>query len=152
AAAAQAAYGPAAINDPFRGLHIAAAEAGRLLAREPLAPGFEISGDGLPEMDTGGVQASPLAWLEQAYDLSPFDLDALLVALAPELDLRYERLYAFLQDDVSRRRPTVDLVLNLLCTDASDRLAKRARFAADAPLLRHRVLRLAADPQQAEPP
>ena len=27
-------------------------------------------------------------------------------ALAPEIDLRYERLYAYLQDDVTRRRPT----------------------------------------------
>ena len=31
-----------------------------------------------------------------AYDLSQFDLDVLLIALAPELDLRYERLYAYL--------------------------------------------------------
>ena len=40
--------------------------------------------------------------------------EALLVCLAPDVDLRYERLYAYLQDDVTRRRPTVDLVLRLL--------------------------------------
>ena len=39
---------------------------------------------------------------------------ALLIALAPEIDPRYERLYAYLQDDVTRKRPSIDLTLNLL--------------------------------------
>ena len=38
-----------------------------------------------------------------------------MIALAPEIDLRYERLYAYLHDDVSRRHPSVDLALNLDC-------------------------------------
>ena len=42
-------------------------------------------------------------------------IDVLLICLASELDLRYERLYAYLQDDVTRKQPSVDLVLNLLC-------------------------------------
>jgi hypothetical protein len=46
--------------------------------------------------------------------LSAFDVDLILLALAPKLDLRYERLYAYLQDDVTRTWPSVDLALNLL--------------------------------------
>src|SRR6516165_7748692 len=38
----------------------------------------------------------------------------LLLALAPELDPGYERVFGFLLDDVTRRRPTVSLALNLL--------------------------------------
>ena len=58
-------------------------------------------------------EGSPLSWLAQTFDLSSFDLDVILITLAPELDRRYERLYAYLQDNVSFRRPSVDLALNL---------------------------------------
>jgi hypothetical protein len=75
--------------------------------------------------------------LARAFQLSSFDLDVILVALAPEVDLRYERLYAYLQDDVTRRRPSIDLAFNLLCTSPEDKLARRAHLAAAAPLSRH---------------
>jgi hypothetical protein len=51
---------------------------------------------------------SGLAALAEMYDLSGFDLDVMIIALAPELDLRYERVYAYLQDDVTRRHPSMD--------------------------------------------
>ena len=51
--------------------------------------------------------------LARRFGLDDFELTVLLVALAPELDLRYQRFYAHLQDDVTRKRPTVDLVLSL---------------------------------------
>ncbi len=54
-----------------------------------------------------------LVALARLFDLSVFDLDVVLVCLAPELDRRYERLFAYLHDDLTRRPPTVDLVLNL---------------------------------------
>jgi len=76
----------------------------------------------------------------------------ILIALAPEVDLRYERLYAYLQDNVARRRPTVELMLNLLCPSSSAKLQGRAHFAIDAPLLRHRLVHLLADPNQFAPP
>jgi hypothetical protein len=52
--------------------------------------------------------------LARLFHLTPFDVDTLLICLALELDLRYERLYAYLQDDVTKKLPSVDLVLNLL--------------------------------------
>ena len=93
-----------------------------------------------------------LEQLRALFDLTPFDVDALLVCLAPELELRYERLYAYLQDDVTRKRPTVDLILNLLCATSDERLAARTRFALDAPLLRGRLATLFGDPAQPHPP
>ena len=103
----------------------------------------------LPELETKGTR---LEWLAQAFNLSIFDLDLLLIALASELDLRYERLYAFLQDDVTRRRPSIDLALNLLCASAEDKLTRYAHFMTDAPLIRHRLLHLVSDPNQVQPP
>jgi ATPase family associated with various cellular activities (AAA) len=142
--AAEVAYGAEAATDPYRGLHISHADVERMLGREPCESPLRFSSDERP--------ASPLGWISQAFGLSEFDADVLLVALAPELDLRYGRLYAYLQDDVSLRRPTVDLALNLLCADAGEKLAARARFAPDAPLVDKRVLSLIPDPNRPEPP
>ncbi len=103
----------------------------------------------IPELDLEGTR---LGWLGDTYGLSAFDLDVLLVALAPELDLHYERLYAYLQDDVTRKRPTVDLALNLLCTSPEERLVRRSHFEPDAPLIQHGMLHLFSDSAVAHPP
>ncbi|MFQ5881376.1 MAG: AAA family ATPase [Candidatus Methylomirabilales bacterium] len=90
--------------------------------------------------------------LARLFQLTPFDIDALLICLAPELDLRYERLYAYLQDDVTKKRPSVDLVLNLLCPSFEAKLAARPRFAPMAPLIRHRLLTVYAEMPERHPP
>jgi ATP-dependent 26S proteasome regulatory subunit len=153
AVAAQAAYGADAVTDRYRGLYISWDEMERLLAREPGAPAFTLNEPDAAEnlLDAAG-ETSRLAWLQRAFGLSPFDIEVLLIALAPELDLRYERLYAYLQDDVSRRRPSVDLGLNLLCTSAQEKLARRTHFAPDAPLIEHSLLHLVPDPNHMQPP
>ena len=90
--------------------------------------------------------------LARLYELTPFDTDALLICLAPEIDLRYERLYAYLQDDITKKRPSVDLVLNLLSPSFEAKLASRQRFAPQAPLVKHGLLALFDDPSQQQPP
>ncbi len=131
-----------ASDDPYRGLHIDAQEVQRLLDRPA----------GAPILAACDVQALPLSSdvptlhrLQARLGLTAFDLDVVMIALAPEFDLRYERLYAFLQDDVTRKRPRVDLALNLLCSGIEDKVARRAHFLPDAPLLRHRIIELAPD-------
>ncbi|MGH3924405.1 MAG: hypothetical protein ACRDTT_16345, partial [Pseudonocardiaceae bacterium] len=89
-----------------------------------------------------------LVALAQLFDLTPFDVDVVVMCLAPEIDRRYERLYAYLHDDVTRRAPTVDLVLNLLCADLDTKVAARTRFTLPAPLVRHRLVTLGEDPAQ----
>src|SRR5262245_27227986 len=138
--AAQAAYGPEAGADPFRGLHIGQPEVEQLLARPPAAPTFQIPGVAPAELPDLPGDDMRLAWLGRAFGLWLFELDTILIALAPELDLRYERLYAYLQDDVSRRWPSVDLILNLLCPTIEAKLACRAHFAPSAPLIYHGLL------------
>lgn len=150
---AQIAYGPQAAVDPFRGLHISQEEVEQLLTRLPGAPTLYIGEESLVEAHSGaGSSVAPLTWLAKELDLSPFDLDLIVIALAPELDLRYERLYAYLQDDVSRRRPSVELALNLLCSTVQAKLTRRSHFGSHAPLIRHGLLHLIPDPNQVQPP
>ena len=96
-------------RDPFRGLYISDNDIDELLASTPAA---ELAQRLLDE-EVGPVPER-LRRLSELFELDTFEREALLVCLAPDVDLRYERLYAYLQDDVSRRRPTVDLVLRLL--------------------------------------
>jgi AAA+ superfamily predicted ATPase len=124
-----------------------------LLAREPGVPTLWAAASEGEEPSPNNVHAtSRIAWLAQAFGLSVFDVDLILIALAPELDLRYERLYAYLQDDVTRNRPSIDLALNLLCPSTEAKLARRTHFASDAPLMRHDLLHLIPDPNHVQPP
>ncbi|HEX6904108.1 MAG TPA: ATP-binding protein [Thermoanaerobaculia bacterium] len=93
-----------------------------------------------------------LPQLAGSFGLSSFEVDTLLIALAPEIDPRYEKLFAYLQDDVTRKRPSVDLVLNLLCPNFEEKLAARSRFGAGSPLVRHRLLHLFEDPSRLQSP
>jgi len=89
-----------------------------------------------------------LADLARTFDLTAFDLDVILLCLAPELDRGYERLYAYLHDDVTRRQPTVELALNLLCPDLDTKVAARAHFTAAGPLLRYHLVQLCEEAGQ----
>lgn len=78
--------------------------------------------------------------LAQRFQLTAFDVDALLICLAPEIDSRYEALYAYLQDDLTKKRPSVELVLNLLCPTLEAKLEMRQRFGPSAPLSKYHLL------------
>src|SRR5688500_12044574 len=136
-------------GDAFRGLHISAAEVARLLAR---APGQSLFYTQPRAPGTNVEPSEPLAILRDRFRLSAFDPDVLVLALAPELDLRSQRIYAFLQDDVTRRRPSVDLALNLLCETASDRLERRRHFMETSPLRANEVVHLISEPEQPHTP
>lgn len=156
-------------NDAFRGLYISDTDAEALLAR-PLATSWGHTVDLPPETQAAlehqaaltdrEVQAVTrdatnqghtlaLESLRAAFGLSQFEMDTLLICLAPSVDLRYERIYGYLQDDVTKKRPTVALILDLLAESGIGRLAQLAHFAPDAPLFRHRLLELKA-PAEAE--
>jgi hypothetical protein len=78
--------------------------------------------------------------LGQLFGLSRFELQVILVCLAPELRRQYDKVYAYLQDDITRKRPSIDLVLQLLCESEDERWRARSTFADTAPLLRSALL------------
>jgi len=64
------------------------------------------------------------------------ELQAILLCLAPELDADYQIVYGVLNDDMSRRTPTVGLICSLL----GDSLKVRTALAASAGLTRWRLI------------
>jgi MoxR-like ATPase len=95
---------------------------------------------------------SPLLTLGERFGLSPVELDVLALALAPELDARYGRLFGYLHDDLSRRRPSAGLAVALLGLPADQRLGLRRLLGPTAPLLRTGLLQLGAAPGDHGPP
>lgn len=128
-----------------------------------LDPPVDITGpaaeaDALREQIAGrvasGVRAGAqlrLVALAQLFGLSQFDVDVVVICLAPEIDRRYERLYGYLHDDLTRRAPSVGLVLDLLCLDMDARWRARTRLGAQAPLRRHELLLLDDPPEHPAP-
>lgn len=107
-------------DDPFRGLYVTPEAIARLLddhGRVPEAPAEEA------EL-TAAIEAQADVWeaegsilrlrrLARIFGLDAVDVELLLVALAPDLDPRFERFYGYLHDDVTRRRASVGLALEL---------------------------------------
>ena len=86
------------------------------------------------------------------FGLTQFETDILLICIAPELDLRYERIYAYLKDDVTRKRPSLDLVLNILSESFTTKIEARRLFSSDRPLLKYELVQFFADPSSLHPP
>jgi hypothetical protein len=113
-------------GDRFRGLYISDTQVDGLLdsARPALVPEAwtaEASAV-LAALDAAADAAEAaghdvrLRRLARAFELSADDIELLLIALAPDLDPRFERLYGYLHDDVSRRRASTGLALELAGT------------------------------------
>ncbi|MEU5412606.1 ATP-binding protein [Streptomyces clavifer] len=81
-----------------------------------------------------GPDSDRLRRLAHWLRLSPLDTQILLIALAPDLDRTFESLYGYLNDDVTRRRATVALALDL-CGVPAHSAAGRARFHPAARLV-----------------
>jgi len=139
--------------DRFRGLHISAAHVESLLANPsaPLPPDT-ASADQLACLEREADQAERTGFdvrlrrLAKTFVLDYVDVELLLIALAPDLDDRFERLYGYLHDDVSRRRASVGLWLELCGLEPASGVAWR-RLSADAPLTAARLV-LVEDPDR----
>ncbi len=103
--------------DEFRGLYVSDEQVEALMrardpaADEPLPPPVEP------------LPGTPWARLVETFGLGQAERDLLLLALAPELDRKYETLVAYLNNDIGRKWPTGDLALRLFGDTPELRLA-----------------------------
>lgn len=125
-------------DDPFRGLYLSDEVVDALLAHyspPPTASSKErwALEERADDAEADGVELR-LRTLARSAELSGPDVEVLVICLLPDLDNRFERLYGYLNDDVTRRRATVGLALEL--ADLSPlNAAARARLAPGAPLV-----------------
>jgi hypothetical protein len=150
-------------SDPFRGLYLADEQVDAILrqwnaesSRPQESALAEITGraSALRAEIDAQIAASadaglppPLFRLAQMFSLTPFECHVLIAALAVELDLRFEVLYSWARNDVTRRRPSVDLALKLFSGE-SDRAHEA--FRRDGPLFCHQLLRTSDNQQERE--
>jgi hypothetical protein len=145
-------------EDRFRGLYISEDQVDALLsgsAAGPLRPPDPREDAALEQLEAE-VDAAELRGvdvrlrrLQRTFELDALDVELLLVALAPDLHPRYERLYGYLHDDVSRRRASTGIALELAAAGIDLRASgiARARLGAGAALVRSGLL-LVEDPDR----
>jgi AAA+ superfamily predicted ATPase len=75
------------------------------------------------------------------FGLNDFETDVVVACVLAELGFGCGRIYAYLQDDLSRQYPSVGLLHRLFAEGSSDGSA-RASFHHSAPLLRHDLVRI----------
>ncbi len=83
----------------------------------------------------------PLDALATRYGLTRVEQDALLLVAAPELDPGYERVYAYVVDNLNRRAPCVELLVTVVAETPPDRLAVRRALGSAGRLRRYGLLR-----------
>lgn len=84
-----------------------------------------------------------LTHLSSLFQLERVEELCLLLCLAPEIDPRYSRVFAFLQDDVTRKQPSVELVLRIFSRDIEESLITRNIFLSSSALFRNRLVQFA---------
>jgi AAA+ superfamily predicted ATPase len=148
-----------AAPDPMRGLYLSATEVQRLLSPSPAAAAGDVAtllGRAeetrllVAQRRAASLAAAVplrLPLLSRRFGLTAVEEFLLLLCLAPEVDQRYERFYAYLNDDLTRKGPTLQLALALLCDDPAERARGRAVIGADRRMFRAGLLHSADDSQ-----
>src|SRR5436190_10678342 len=101
--------------EPLRGLYLSNADVKRLIeppaesdasAANSLLAQAEALGVTITTRREAGLQAGPalrLPLLTRLFGLSEWEEQVLIICLAQEVDQRYEKFYAYLNDDLTRR-------------------------------------------------
>jgi len=87
------------------------------LAKSAIALRLEHTGEELP-----------LLQLFHRFGLDAFERSCVVTAYAPEIDLKYTKLFAYLQDDMTRKAPGVSLCCELFLPEGCELVACMSRF------------------------
>lgn len=133
--------------DMLQGLVLNESEIIEILGNPPGTSATPDAGDDLQErINTRNGKQYPntsLTQLSSLFQLERIEELCLLLCLAPEIDPRYARVFAFLQDDVTRKQPSIELALRIFSRDVEESLVTRKIFSSASALFRNRLIQLA---------
>jgi len=112
--------------DEFRGLYISDQQVDELIHQQSTNGQVDVE-----ELTVSAEHLSPSAqedlagderWhrLCQSYQLTDFEQDVLLMAFVPEIHGKYSVLFAYLNNDITRKYPTIELALNMFSSQVND--------------------------------
>jgi len=70
------------------------------------------------------------------FELSDFEKYTILICIAPEIDLKFEKIYSYLQNNIAKKKPTVGFILDLLLDSAEEKISHRQYFLNNSILFR----------------
>lgn len=73
--------------------------------------------------------------LVKKLQLDEFEKNVITIIFAPEIDPKYEKIYAYLQDDMNKTYPTVHLIASLLSDDEREKKEILNYFISDSKLM-----------------
>lgn len=129
--------------DELRGTYVSDEWVLRMLAAEGSE---ECSPSAPPALACDGVDSlledARWARLTDLLSLRRFERAVLLLALASEVDGKYERVFGYLNNDLTRRLPTRDLAIRLFRLFEGDEARCREMLADGSPLFRNGLLHI----------
>ncbi len=97
---------------------------------------------GFHSQNDGSFLALP--YLAHKLKLSSLEIDAIIICLAVQIDIqitkKYERIYAYLNDNLTQKKPTIDLVLALEYPSIVERIRAKPVLSKDGLLFRYNIL------------
>jgi SpoVK/Ycf46/Vps4 family AAA+-type ATPase len=144
--------------DEFRGLYVSDEQVDHLVNESLAEQGADETVNVLTERAEAlrAAQAerrlheAPWARLWKEFRLSQFEHDVVLLVLAPHVQLKYETLFAYLNNDVTRKSPTCDLALRLFTTTHAERAIADQYLLPQSTLFKEGLLQTV--PQAADRP
>jgi SpoVK/Ycf46/Vps4 family AAA+-type ATPase len=95
------------------------------------------------ESQRQGIYLS-LPYLISIFKLSRIEVDSIIICLAIQIDneinKKYQKIYAYLNDNITQKKPTVDLALSLVYESLNDRMAARVMLSKNSLLFRYNIL------------
>ncbi len=81
--------------------------------------------------------------LQNIFNLSPFELDVLVLCLLPDVHKKYERILGYLQDDITQKRPTIGFISDVFSSSLESRMQVFRYFFEKTHLFKYEILKQA---------
>lgn len=87
----------------------------------------------------------PLISLAKRFNLTSLEVRSLIICLAPIMDSRYGKVYAYIHNDLSKKYPTTELICGLFCDEKNQDAGSLITLLYSSALIRYGFLEIRGD-------